>query len=73
MPDRHLFADGEGEAGVDMQDRILLDIGTPADADFVVVDAGSRNGVAVSVRGRVEIEPGTRLLVGDKMMRLEAP
>ena len=43
------------------------------DADFVVVDAGSRNGVAVSVRGKVVIEPGTRLLIGDKMMRLEAP
>ena len=43
------------------------------DADFVVVDAGSRNGVAVSVRGRVVIEPGTRLLIGDKMIRLEAP
>jgi len=43
------------------------------DADFVLCDAGSRNGVAVSVRGRVMIEPGTRLLVGDKMIRLEAP
>jgi len=41
------------------------------DADFVVVDAGSRNGVAVSVRGMVVLEPGSRLLVGDKMIRLE--
>jgi pSer/pThr/pTyr-binding forkhead associated (FHA) protein len=41
------------------------------DADFVIVDAESRNGVAVSVRGEVVLEPGTRLLVGDKMIRLE--
>jgi pSer/pThr/pTyr-binding forkhead associated (FHA) protein len=43
------------------------------DADFVICDAGSRNGVAVSVRGQVRIELGARLLVGDKMIRLEAP
>jgi pSer/pThr/pTyr-binding forkhead associated (FHA) protein len=42
------------------------------DADFVICDAGSRNGVAISVRGKVTIDPGTRLLVGDKMIRLEA-
>ena len=43
------------------------------DADFVVVDEGSRNGIAVSVRGEVEIAPGSRFLVGDKMLRLETP
>lgn len=41
------------------------------DADFVIVDAESRNGVAVSVRGKVIVEPDTKLLVGDKMIRLE--
>lgn len=43
------------------------------DADFVVVDAGSRNGVAVSVRGEIPLKNGSRFLVGDKMLRLEAP
>ncbi len=42
------------------------------DADFVVVDAGSRNGVAVSVRGELTVSAGARFLVGDKMIRLEA-
>jgi len=41
------------------------------DADFVIVDAESRNGVAISVRGTAVLEPGARLLVGDKMIRLE--
>lgn len=43
------------------------------DADFVIVDAGSRNGVAVSVRGELPLSSGARFLVGDKMIRLEAP
>ena len=42
------------------------------DADFVIVDADSRNGVAVSIREEVMLVPGTRILVGDKMVRLEA-
>ncbi len=42
------------------------------DADFTVVDAGSRNGVAVSARGEVPIQSGSRFLIGDKMIRLEA-
>jgi pSer/pThr/pTyr-binding forkhead associated (FHA) protein len=41
------------------------------DADFVLADDGSRNGVAVCVRGEVEVRNGSRLLVGDKMLRLE--
>ena len=41
------------------------------DADFIAVDAGSRNGVAVSARGEVPLQNGSRFLVGDKMMRLE--
>lgn len=42
------------------------------DADFVIMDSDSRNGVAVSIREEVKLEPGTRILVGDKMIRLEA-
>lgn len=41
------------------------------DADFVVVDAGSRNGVAVAVRGEVALKHASRMLVGDKLMRVE--
>ena len=41
------------------------------DADFVVVDLGSRNGVAVAARGAVELGQGSRILVGDKMLRVE--
>lgn len=41
------------------------------DADFVVVDAGSRNGVGVAVRGEVPLAAGSRFLVGDHMLRLE--
>jgi hypothetical protein len=43
------------------------------DADFVILDAGSRNGVAISVRGEIPLRHGSRFLVGDKMLRLEAP
>jgi pSer/pThr/pTyr-binding forkhead associated (FHA) protein len=43
------------------------------DADFVVVDLGSRNGVGVSVRGEVMLTQNARILVGDKMLRLELP
>ena len=43
------------------------------DADFVLVDAGSRNGVAVNVRGEVELQKASRILVGDKMLRVEIP
>lgn len=41
------------------------------DADFVVIDAGSRNGVAIAVRGEITLRNGSRILVGDKMLRLE--
>jgi len=43
------------------------------DADFVAVDAGSRNGVAVAVRGEVTLGNGSRMLVGDKLIRLVTP
>ncbi|MFQ5550466.1 MAG: FHA domain-containing protein, partial [Gemmatimonadales bacterium] len=43
------------------------------DADFVVVDVGSRNGTAVSVRSERRLRDGSRFLVGDKMLRVEMP
>jgi len=41
------------------------------DADFVLMDAGSRNGVAVAARGDVPSPLGTRMLAGDKMLRID--
>ena len=41
------------------------------DADFVVIDAGSRNGVALAARGAVPLRHGSRLLAGDKVLRVE--
>jgi pSer/pThr/pTyr-binding forkhead associated (FHA) protein len=41
------------------------------DADFVLMDAGSRNGVGLSVRGEVTLANGSRFLVGDKMLRVD--
>jgi len=41
------------------------------DSEFVVYDAGSRNGVAIAVRGERPLKPGTRLLVGDQLLRVE--
>jgi pSer/pThr/pTyr-binding forkhead associated (FHA) protein len=43
------------------------------DADFVVLDAGSRNGVALAARGAMPLKHQSKLLVGDKLMRLELP
>ena len=41
------------------------------DADFIAIDLESRNGVAIGVRGEVRVQPGTRLLIGDKLLRVE--
>jgi pSer/pThr/pTyr-binding forkhead associated (FHA) protein len=41
------------------------------DADFVVHDAGSRNGVALAARGDVQLKKGSKLLVGDKLLVVE--
>jgi pSer/pThr/pTyr-binding forkhead associated (FHA) protein/RNA polymerase subunit RPABC4/transcription elongation factor Spt4 len=41
------------------------------DADFVLVDAGSRNGIAVQVRGERRVVANARLLLGDQMLRAE--
>ncbi len=41
------------------------------DADFVVVDLDSRNGVAVATRGTIELASASKILAGDKMLRVE--
>lgn len=41
------------------------------DIEFFVHDAGSRNGVAMAVRGDREIRKGQRILVGDQILRVE--
>jgi len=43
------------------------------DADFVLVDAGSRNGIAVAARGDILLQHNSRILVGDKLLRIEIP
>jgi len=43
------------------------------DADFVVVDANSRNGVALAARGDMPLHNASRVLVGDKLLRIEIP
>ena len=42
------------------------------DAEFFVADAGSRNGVAVGVRGERQLFKGQRILIGDQVLRVEA-
>jgi pSer/pThr/pTyr-binding forkhead associated (FHA) protein len=41
------------------------------DADFVLQDAGSRNGVAVAVRGDHPLPKAAKILVGDKLLMVE--
>lgn len=43
------------------------------DADFIVIDDGSRNGIARAARGAVDLRSGSRILVGDKLLRIELP
>ncbi|HYU88824.1 MAG TPA: FHA domain-containing protein [Gemmatimonadales bacterium] len=43
------------------------------DADFVVVDANSRNGIALAARGDIALRDQSRILVGDKLLRIEIP
>jgi pSer/pThr/pTyr-binding forkhead associated (FHA) protein len=43
------------------------------DADFVLIDADSRNGVAVNVRGTITLNQHSRILIGDKMLRVTLP
>jgi len=42
------------------------------DIEFFVNDAGSRNGVAMAVRGDRQLRKGQRFLVGDQIMRVES-
>ncbi len=42
------------------------------DGEFTIADLGSRNGVAVAARGERLLAPGTRLLTGDQVMRVES-
>jgi pSer/pThr/pTyr-binding forkhead associated (FHA) protein len=41
------------------------------DADFVIADEGSRNGVALAIRAEYALADKTRLLVGDQLIRVE--
>lgn len=41
------------------------------DADFVLNDAGSRNGVAIAVRGDNPLGTGIKVLLGDKLLLVE--
>jgi pSer/pThr/pTyr-binding forkhead associated (FHA) protein len=43
------------------------------DADFVLVDDHSRNGVAIAARGVMTLQHGSRFMVGDKLLRIELP
>lgn len=43
------------------------------DADFVLVDDHSRNGVAIAARGAMQLQHGSRIMVGDKLLRIELP
>jgi pSer/pThr/pTyr-binding forkhead associated (FHA) protein len=42
------------------------------DLDFIVLDLGSRNGVAVGVRGEKPVKAGQRILIGDQTLRVES-
>lgn len=43
------------------------------DADFVLLDDHSRNGVAIAARGAMQLQHGSRVMVGDKLLRVELP
>jgi pSer/pThr/pTyr-binding forkhead associated (FHA) protein len=43
------------------------------DADFVLVDDHSRNGIAIAARGAMPLRHGSRIMVGDKLLRIELP
>ena len=42
------------------------------DLEFIVLDDGSRNGIAVAVRGEKTLKVGQRFLVGDQTIRVES-
>ncbi|HEY6092096.1 MAG TPA: FHA domain-containing protein [Gemmatimonadales bacterium] len=43
------------------------------DADFVLVDDHSRNGVAIAARGAMTVRHASRIMVGDKVFRIDIP
>lgn len=43
------------------------------DADFVLVDDHSRNGIAIAARGAMPVQHGSRIMVGGKLLRIELP
>ena len=42
------------------------------DLEFIALDDGSRNGVAVAVRGERQVKVGQRILIGDQTLRVES-
>ncbi|MDB4913783.1 MAG: domain containing protein [Gemmatimonadetes bacterium] len=42
------------------------------DSEFYIHDAGSRNGVALGVRGERALKQGSRVLLGDQILRVES-
>ncbi len=42
------------------------------DLEFIVLDDGSRNGIAVAVRGEKAVKAGQRFLIGDHTLRVES-
>ena len=42
------------------------------DLEFIVLDDGSRNGIAVAVRGERPVKAGQRFLIGDQTLRVES-
>lgn len=42
------------------------------DLEFIVIDLGSRNGIAIAVRGEKQVKPGQRILIGDQTLRVES-
>ena len=43
------------------------------DADLVLLDDHSRNGVAIAARGTMVLYHGSRIMVGDKLLRVDLP
>lgn len=42
------------------------------DSEYYIHDAGSRNGVAMAVRGERALRKGTRILIGNEILRVES-
>ena len=42
------------------------------DLEFIVLDLGSRNGIAIAVRGEKLVKKGMRILMGDQTIRVES-